>query len=124
MIYSFSTISVNNLEESIKFYTDVLNLEVAVRFSPGPGVEIAFLKDAKGNKIELIKHGPETTESNYESKVSLGFNVDHFDETMKMVKEKNLRIVRGPVETPAGVKFVYISDPNGVAIEFIQGFNL
>lgn len=42
MIYSFSTVSVNNLEESIKFYTDVLNLEIAARFSPGPGVEIAF----------------------------------------------------------------------------------
>ena len=41
------------LEESLKFYQEVVGLELDKRFQAGPGVEIAFL--GKGEtKIELI----------------------------------------------------------------------
>ncbi|MCF8219588.1 MAG: VOC family protein [Bacteroidales bacterium] len=41
-----------------------------------------------------------------------------------MLKEKNIEIIKGPVKVPSGARFVFIEDPNGVEIEFIEGFNI
>ncbi len=51
----WSTLNVNNLEESIKFYTEIAGLEVVNRFKAGPS-EIAFLGSGE-TKIELICTG-------------------------------------------------------------------
>jgi lactoylglutathione lyase len=97
-----------------------------MRFSPQPGVEIVFLKDELGNKVELIQntHEPVSTDADVKSLVSIGFVVNSLDSVLKTVNEKNIEIVRGPIETPNGQKFAYVKDPNGVEIEFIEGLQL
>lgn len=125
MFYDFVTIKVKNMEESIKFYTEFLGLTVAASFPAGPGVNITFLKDDKGNKVELIHNAQDKLEETKRiSLVSLGFPVDRVDNMLKLVKERGLKVLNGPVQTPNGVKFFYIEDPNGVEIEFIENFNL
>lgn len=44
---------VKNLEESLKFYKEIVVLNVSRSFKAGPEVEIAFLGDGK-TKVELI----------------------------------------------------------------------
>ena len=44
---------VNNLEESLKFYQEIIGLRVDKRFNAVPGVKIAFLGDEE-TKLELI----------------------------------------------------------------------
>ena len=39
-----SVVAVENLDESAKFYTDVLGMEEVRRFSPMPGLTLAFFK--------------------------------------------------------------------------------
>jgi lactoylglutathione lyase len=124
MNVGFVTVKVKDMEESIRFYTEFLGLSKMVRFSPQPGVDIVFLKDELGNKVELIHNTHEPEGSDVKSLVSIGFVVESVDNVLKTVNEKNIEIVRGPVETPNGQKFVYVKDPSGVEIEFIQGFQL
>jgi lactoylglutathione lyase len=55
MKFCWSTLRVKNLNESIKFYTDIVGLEVANRFKSGP-VETAFLGRGE-TKIGLLSDG-------------------------------------------------------------------
>jgi lactoylglutathione lyase len=123
MKYGFVTVSVKNMEESANFYKEILGLKEARRFSPQPGIDIMFLKDEGNNAIELIAHqGDEDVSGRVP--VSIGFEVESLDATMAMLKEKNVAIVSGPMGVPGGVRFIFINDPNGVGIEFIEGFKL
>jgi lactoylglutathione lyase len=126
MNYGFVTVKVKSMEESLKFYTEFLGLSVINKFPAGPGVTIAFLSDEKGNKIELIENAHEkiSEENKGLSLVSIGFVVDSVDKVLQVVNEKSIKIVRGPIQTSAGQKFIYIEDPNGAEIEFIEGFNI
>ncbi|MDA3812696.1 MAG: VOC family protein [Candidatus Cloacimonetes bacterium] len=126
MNVSFTTITVRNLEKSLTFYTKILKLQEAQRFSPHKGIDIVFLKDKENGKIELIEYEQmkEVDASERASIVSIGFAVEDLDATMKMLREKNIEIIRGPIQTPSGAKFIFIEDPDGVEIELIQGFNI
>ncbi len=53
MKFCWSTLKVKNLEESLKFYQEIVGLKINKRFNAGPGREIAFLGDGE-TKIELI----------------------------------------------------------------------
>lgn len=122
----FTTIAVKDLEKSVKFYSEVLKLNEVMRFSPQKGIIIVFLKDEDNSKIELIEYEQkkEVIETDSASIVSIGFAVDNLDDSIKMLREKNIEIIRGPIQTPGGQKFLFIKDPDGVEIEIIQGFNL
>lgn len=123
MKYGFVTITVNDMGESERFYKDVLGLKESRRFSPQPGIDIMFLQDDEGSAIELIAHeGHENTAARVP--VSIGFQVESLEETMGMLKGKKVPISRGPLGAPGGVRFLFVKDPNGVEIEFIEGFNL
>lgn len=123
MKYKFVTVSVKDMEESAKFYKDVLSLKEARRFTPQPGVDIMFLKDDEGSIIELIAHAGNEDASG-RTPVSIGFEVDSLEDTTTMLKEKNVVIIRGPIGAPGGVRFLFVKDPNGIEIEFIEGFTL
>ena len=122
----FTTIAVKNLEKSVKFYKEVIKLNEVMRFSPQKGINIVFLKDEDNGKIELIEYeqNKEIDDSGNASIVSIGFAIDDLDKSMKILSECNINIIRGPIQTPSGAKFLFIKDPDGVEIELIQGFNL
>jgi len=123
MKVGFITIHVENLEESVGFYKNVFGLVEVRRFSPQKGVNIVFLKDEEMGLIELIENN-HMTEVNEGSLVSIGFNIVDLNEVLKRLREKDIEIIRGPIEVPSGEKFVFIKDPNGVEIELIEGFGV
>lgn len=53
MKFLWTTIHVKNMEESLKFYLEVVGLKTVNRFNSGPGMEISFLGE-DDTKIELI----------------------------------------------------------------------
>lgn len=126
MNYGFVTVKVKNMEESLKFYSEFLGLSIITKFASGPGMTIAFLKDEKGNNIELIEDVNEKDRIASEgiSLVSIGFLVDDVEKMVRIVKEKGMKIVKGPIQTPTGVKLMYIEDPNGAEIEFVENFHM
>ena len=42
------------------------------------------------------------------------------DATLAMIQEKDLTIVKGPLEVAGKVKWIYVSDPDQNVIEFIE----
>ena len=118
MKFCWTTITVNNLEESLKFYQEIVGLSLNQRFPAGPGVEIAFLGDRE-TKIELICN--ETNkEVNLGHDISLGFEVKSVEEMMGFVKEKGISMQGGPFQPNPHVKFFYVMDPNGLKIQFVE----
>ena len=62
MTFTWTTIHVRDLDQSLAFYHDLLGLPIQERFGP-PGHEIAMLGPEEGTRLELIGGGeiPEPT---------------------------------------------------------------
>jgi len=118
MKFCWTTILVNNMDESLEFYKDIVMLEVNKRFQAGPGVEIAFLGNGE-TKVELICNQA-ISEVKVGKDISLGFEVDSVDSMVSFVKEKGLSIDNGPFQPNPHTKFFYILDPNGLKIQFVE----
>lgn len=118
MKFCWSTLLVKNLEESLKFYTEIVGLNVSRRFKAGAGVEIAFVGDGK-TKIELL-YNEASKEASFGDGISLGFEVKSVDEMMAFVKEKSIEIQGGPFQPNPHTRFFYVLDPNGLRIQFVE----
>jgi lactoylglutathione lyase len=120
MKFLWTALYVKNLDESIDFYSDLVGLQVVRRFPAGPGVEIALMGNGVENEtlVELLadssRNGADFTES-----ISVGFAVDSLDAMLSTVKERNIPVQGGPIETPSS-RFFTIKDPNGLNVQFFQ----
>ena len=65
------------MEESIRFYTEVMGFEVARDFAAAPGRRIVFLADGPGTMIELIADEGVTERASGD--ISIGFHVDDIE---------------------------------------------
>ncbi|NMA82870.1 MAG: VOC family protein [Epulopiscium sp.] len=118
MRFCWSTLRVKNMEESLKFYQEVVGLIVDKRFKAGPGMEIAFLGDGE-TKIELICN-ENSNDINIGRDISWGFEVNSVDEKISFLKERGIAIDEGPYQPNPHTKFFYIMDPNGLKIQFVE----
>jgi len=120
MKYLWTTINVENLDESIDFYSDLTGLRVLNRFPAGPGVEIAFMGNGTDNEtlVELLMDSTNGT-VNFGEFISIGFAVDSMEEMLKTVKDRNIPVHSGPFETP-GFRFFCVKDPDGLQVQFFE----
>lgn len=117
MKIDFVTIHVADIERSIKFYNRVLGLQVSRRFSPRPGMEIAFM-GGSGTQLEFIHD--EMVPAFKGSGISLGFYVADMEQTQALLQENQVEIVSGPHLMKNGVKLLNARDINGVELGFVQ----
>ena len=112
----YSTMIVNNLEESVCFYRDVLG------FTEGYHVDfpvggITIMNSPEGAGVELIE-SPQFETGLY----SIGTDVDDLDEVLDQVKRFDCEVVGEITPTTVG-RQVFIKDPNGVRICLIEHTN-
>ena len=111
------TINTGRLEESVAFYQNILGLNIA-RDMRGKGtVNIVFLNDGSSDVcIELVAN----KEHSYEgSGISVGFATDDLDKSAQELKSKGIKKKKIIVPNPH-TRFLFIEDPNGVQIQFIE----
>ena len=118
MKFYWCTITVSNMEESLKFYQEIVGLSIDRRFSTGPGMEIAFLGDGE-TKVELISNPNHKSSNNIEG-ISMGFEVKSVDEMIKLIKDKGLEVHSGPFQPNPHIKFFFVKDPNGISVQFVE----
>ncbi len=118
MKFCWTTIKVNNMEESLVFYQEVVGLTIDRRFPAGPGVEIVFLGNGE-TQVELI-HDEKVKEVKIGQDISLGFQVESVDKMMDFVKDRGIAIHSGPIEPNPNIKFFHVLDPNGLNIQFVE----
>ena len=118
MDFSWTTIRVNDMETSLAFYQEIVQLPLQRRSSLEGGMELAFLGSGE-TKVELIWRKGENPAS-YGQDISMGFFVDDLDVMMKFVTDRGIPILGGPFKPNEHIRFFYILDPNGLRIQFVE----
>lgn len=137
-------ITVSDLERSIKFYRDILGLEMLAREPriasrgvklgvPTAVIECAIFAIPESDAtLELIQfHSPAQPNAygspvNAVGNVHIAFRVDNIEETIArmteagvgFVSETTCDITEGPL---TGWKFIYFKDPDGTNLELVEG---
>jgi glyoxylase I family protein len=134
-------ITVSNLERSLAFWRDVLGFELSHRAHqtgelaeeitgvPGAEISLAVLK-APGHKIELLEYLAPKDRKHVDLRpcdvgsVHVAFTVENLDAVLNAIAAsgwcaagKPQTLQSGP---NAGKRVVYVRDPDGTTIEFMQ----
>jgi lactoylglutathione lyase len=104
---------VSNMEKSIKFYSDILELPVKTRSKDwteffNNDTVLALHPAPEGKK--MLKTGSGTL---------VGFEVTDLDSTVKKLKEKRVKFFKTPKEEPFG-KHAIVQDPDGHLISIAE----
>jgi lactoylglutathione lyase len=112
---------VSDMDQTIRFYTDVLGLEVMERKTSPRGSHLTFLKVPNSEElIELCSFPASGPVKVQEDLVHLAFQVDSLDDTMKVLTSKGIKITDGPTQSSSGSRFLFIDAPDGYEIELIE----
>ena len=118
-------IRVNNMDESIRFYTESLGMKLLRKQDyPGGKFTLAFVGygDEKDNAVIELTHNWDT--SSYDQGNAFGhlaIGVDGIYEKYAALKEQGVKVVReaGPM-MHGGAVIAFVEDPNGYKIELIE----
>lgn len=123
MKFLHTSITVRNLEESLRFYTGVLGLEFERRRPiPENRAEIAFVRDRdSGARVELTFWEGKTAYDAGEQLDHLAFEVDDLDAFLARARAQGVRIAKEPYRLAGGSgRLAFVLDPNDVWIELIE----
>ncbi len=110
------------MEESIRFYTDVMNMKLLDRHKiPETGGEVAALQsEGAGQYLELNWYLDRS--SKYypgDALDHLAFEVDNVEAEVKRLSKLGYKIAR-PMEVRAKFIVGFVEDPNGIWLELYQ----
>ncbi|HZR46831.1 MAG TPA: VOC family protein [Candidatus Manganitrophaceae bacterium] len=112
---------VSNLEEALRFYTELLGLQVVDRHASPRGSKLAFLSVPGGaEQIELCEFPQSGPVAVQEDLVHLAFEVNHLDSLLVYLKSKGVPITDGPTVSSSGSRFAFIEAPDRYEIELIE----
>jgi len=118
MKYCWSTLRVNNFEESLKFYSEIIGLKIQNKIGQRGDVEICFLGEGD-TKIELIYDNEYNSDCTCEG-ISIGFEVESLDEFIEFLEEKRIKVHSGPFSPNPRFRFLFITDPSGYKIQIVE----
>jgi catechol 2,3-dioxygenase-like lactoylglutathione lyase family enzyme len=135
-------ITVSNLERSLAFWRDVLGFELSHRAHQtgemaseitgvaGAEIKLAVVKAPGGHKIELLEYlaPPDRTHVDLRpcdvGSVHVAFTVDNLDAVLSAIAASGWKAAGKPQTLKsgpnAGKRVVYVRDPDGTTIEFMQ----
>ncbi|MNV79709.1 Lactoylglutathione lyase [compost metagenome] len=113
---------VQNMDESIAFYTEVLGLSLTARKRLDNGVELSFLSfpGHPETEIELIGRG---TEGMSDSGIvhHIAFTVTDIEAELERLKGLGIRLLdEEPRTILGGTQIAFFFGPNGERLEFFQ----
>jgi lactoylglutathione lyase len=127
--FIYTGIRVKNMDESIRFYTEVLGMEIAEkreRLEPTKGEAITLKTPDSNQLLELNFYESDSPfyapYENGEDLDHLAFDVENLEGAISDLRKKGVDIVVEPYQigAHAGWKEAFIRDPNGIWIEFLQ----
>src|SRR5437016_978829 len=112
---------VNDLEQTVRFYKEVLGLEEVRRHKSPRGSELVFMKAPQSDElIELCcfpASGPVQVQPDL---THLAFEVDSLEAFGKHLEKLGLKYSDGPHLKPDGGGIAFVDAPEGYEIELIQ----
>ena len=135
-------ITVSNLERSLEFWRDVLGFELShsahqtgelaaeITGVVGAEIKLVVLKASGGHKIELLEYlaPPDRQRTNPRpcdvGSVHVALLVDDLDAVLERIVASGWKAAGKPqtltIGPNAGKRVVYVRDPDGTTIEFMQ----
>jgi lactoylglutathione lyase len=117
MKLNWITFRVSDLEKSMAFYTELLNLEISAKFG-SEDHQIVMLGKANEPKIELIFE-PNTKIENPGEGVSIGLEFENLGRLVEILKENGKNVV-GPILPNPQIRFFFVQDPDGYTIQLVE----
>ena len=112
---------VNDLEQTVAFYKNVLGLEEMRRHKSPRGSELAFLKAPESEETVEICYFPDSGSVEVQEDLThLGFDVDSLEAFGQHLAKLGLEYSDGPTMKEAGGGFAFIDAPEGYEIELIE----
>ncbi len=109
----YATMIVNDIEESVKYYTETFDFTFDEEFDV-PGGKIVLLNGDGFAGLELIQS------TAFETGIySIGMDVEDINEEVRKLEEKGADIALKPMETQVGY-MARVVDPNGINIVLVQ----
>ncbi len=121
MAFCWTTLHVKNLEESVKFYEDVVGLKVIREVCPAPGMEIAFMGFGEDGEtqLELLSDASENSFP-VSDQASVGFTVGSLNGKLAFLRTIGIELY-GEIRQPSPfIKFCYIKDPDGISVQLVE----
>lgn len=120
MKYLWTTMYVTDMEKSVKFYQEVLGLELERRMQAGPDMELSFFKSQDtGTEVELICRKDFQGQAQGVA-LSLGFAVGgDLDAKRAELEEAGYNPSQIISPNPA-TRFFFIKDPDGIDIQLVE----
>lgn len=122
-------IAVNNLEDSVKFYEEILGLKLqGIETVEEQKVKVAFLP-LGDTEIELLEAtSPDSPiakfiESKGQGVQHLAFKVDNIEKALEEMKQKGIRLIDEKPRYGAGgarIAFLHPKSTNGVLVELCE----
>lgn len=125
MKFLHTMIRVNDLDESIAFYRDILGMKLFRRTDyPGGEFTLAFLgfgENADDGSIELTYNWGKHAYDLGDAFGHIALGVDDIVATCQAIEQKGGNVVRQPGPMKHGTTLLaFVKDPNGYVIELIQ----
>ncbi|MCI4369218.1 MAG: VOC family protein [Thermoplasmata archaeon] len=123
MRFLHTSITVRDLEASLKFYTGLLGLEFERRRKiPENHAEIAFVKDPlSGARIELTHWEEKKGFDPGEQLDHLAFEVEELDAFLARARALGVKVAKEPFKLAGGSgRLAFVLDPDDVWIELIE----
>jgi lactoylglutathione lyase len=112
---------VNDLETTVRFYEQVLGLQVTRRHKSPRGSELVFLKTPGSEELIEICSYPASGPVQVQSDLThLAFEVESLDAFARHLSALGLAYSDGPHLKPDGSGFAFIDAPDGYEIELMQ----
>ncbi len=113
---------VNDLEASVRFYTEALGLAVSRRHVSPRGAQLAFLATPNSaEEIELCQMPPGAEPVKVQPDLThLAFEVEDLEKFAAEAAAKGYPLSDGPTRTGSGSYIAFIDAPEGYEIELIQ----
>ena len=122
MKFLHTMIRVKNLEESLKFYEQLLGMK-QVRTKRLEDCILYFLEDENGSQIELT-YNDETPENGYTNGNAFGhfaFSVESFDDFTQKLYSLGYEYLYEPFDLDGkGSMIAFVKDPDGNEVELVQ----
>jgi lactoylglutathione lyase len=112
---------VNDLEQSVAFYKDVLGLIEVRRHESPRGSKLAFLKAPESEELIELCYFPDSGPVQVQPDLThLAFEVDSLAEFGKHLKKLGVKFSDGPTMKEGGGGFAFVDAPEGYEIELIE----
>lgn len=122
MKYLHTMIRVKDIESSLSFYENLLELKLSHTMDL-EDCKLYFLSDNEGYTQLELTYNFDTPKDGYKTGENFGhlaFEVENFDEFSQKMKAQNVEYLYEPFMITKDMKIAFIKDPDGNEIELIE----